>query len=356
MKYADWSLSAPVNLTWEITHECNLRCVHCLSASSDASPGELTFDECKGIVDQLAELKVFEINFGGGEPLLKDYFLPLLRYIHTKGIVTCISTNGTALTDEAIDCFTGSPLVNVQVSLDGATPPVNDSIRGKGTFQKIIKGIERLAGKNIPLSINTVVTSMNFTQLRQLKELATTYGANLRVSRFRPSGRARQSWEALKLNSSQLQELAGWLSSDPSILTGDSFFSISQYGRRQLGLDMCGACKMTGCIDASGNVFPCAFLQDMPFFGGNLREKMKRHSRESGNPGGGFKDIWDNAAAFHRFRKLEPSACRACSRFEKCRGGCPAVAYFVTRDLNTADPECLVNWSRDVSAGSPLAK
>jgi mycofactocin radical SAM maturase len=361
MKYADWPLSAPVNLTWEITHKCNLRCIHCLSASSNASPDELSFDECKAIVDQLSASKVFEINFGGGEPLLKDFFLPLLRYIHTKGIVTCISTNGTALTDKAIACFTGNPLVNVQVSLDGATPDVNDSIRGKGTFHKIIMGIERLSGKNIPLSINTVVTSRNFMQLRQLKDLATSYGANLRVSRFRPSGRARGSWETLKLNSSQLQELSTWLSRDPSILTGDSFFSIAPDARRQLGLDMCGACKMTCCIDPSGNVFPCAFLQEMPFCGGNLREKPSRHSREAcpvpqyggGNPGGRFKEIWDNSPAFQRFRKLEPTACRACPRFEKCRGGCPAVAYFLTRDLNASDPECLANWSRDVSLSSP---
>jgi mycofactocin radical SAM maturase len=336
MKYADWPLSAPVNLTWEITHRCNLRCIHCLSASSVESEGELDFNECKGIVDQLAALKVFEINFGGGEPLLKDYFLPLLHYIHEKGIVTCISTTGTALTDEAIACFTGNPLVNVQVSLDGATPEVNDAIRGKGTFRRIIGGIERLAGKNIPLSINTVVTSRNYMQLSQLKELAGSYGARLRVSRFRPSGRARESWEALKLNSSQLRELAGWLSSDPSILTGDSFFSISQDGRRQLGLDMCGACKMTGCIDPCGNVYPCAFMQDTPFCGGNLREKS-------------FKDIWDNAAAFKYFRQLEPKACQCCSRFEKCRGGCPAVAYFTSHDLNKSDPECLINWSREVS-------
>src|SRR4030043_617197 len=120
MKYADWPLSAPVNITWEITRQCNLRCIHCLSASSTAAPDELTFEECRGIVDQLAALKVFEINFGGGEPLLQDYFLPLLRYIHEKGIVTCVSPNGTALTDEAIALFTGNPLLNIQVSLDGA--------------------------------------------------------------------------------------------------------------------------------------------------------------------------------------------------------------------------------------------
>jgi mycofactocin radical SAM maturase len=339
VKYADWPLSAPVNLTWEITHKCNLKCIHCLSASSAASPGELSFEECKSIVDQLSALKVFEINFGGGEPLLKDYFLPLLRYIHEKGIVTCISTNGTALTDEAVACFTGNPLVNVQVSLDGATPEVNDSIRGRGTYQRIIKGIKLLSGKNMPLSINTVVTSPNFQQLGQLKELALSYGARLRVSRFRPSGRARESWEALKLNSSQLQELSTWLGNDPSILTGDSFFSISQDGRRQLGLDMCGACKMTCCIDPLGSVYPCAFMPAEEFCGGNLRETT-------------FKDIWDNSVSFNYFRRLEPEACRQCPRFEKCRGGCPAVAYFVSKDINNSDPECLVNWSRDMSSAS----
>jgi mycofactocin radical SAM maturase len=343
MKYADWPLSAPVTITWEITHNCNLKCVHCLSASSAASPDELSFEGCKGIADQLAALKVFEINFGGGEPLLKDCFLPLLSYIHEKGIVTCISTNGTVLTDEAVACFTGNPLVNVQVSLDGATSDVNDAIRGRGTFERIIKGIERLSGKNFPLSINTVVTSLNYTQLDRLKSLATSYGARLRVSRFRPSGRARASWEVLKLNPAQLQELAAWLGSDTTILTGDSFFSISQDGRRELGLDMCGAAKMTACIDPSGSVYPCAFLQADEFCGGSLREKD-------------FKDIWDNAPSFRNFRHLEPSSCRSCPRFEKCRGGCPAVAYFLTRDLNAPDPECLMSWSRDISADSSMFK
>ncbi len=341
MKYAEWPLSAPVNLTWEITHRCNLRCIHCLSGSSDESLGELDFDECRAIVDQMAALKVFEINFGGGEPLLKDYFLPLLRYIHEKGIVTCISTNGTVLTDEAIALFTGNPLVNVQVSLDGATQEVNDRIRGQGTFHRIIKGLERLAGKDIPLSINTVVTSLNFRQLNRLKALASSYGARLRVSRFRPSGRARDSWEALRLNPAQLRELSDWLGDDPAVLTGDSFFSISQDGRRQLGLDMCGACKMTACIDPCGDVFPCAFMQERQFCGGSLRDTS-------------FKDIWDNSAAFNYFRRLEPESCRKCPRFHKCRGGCPAVAYFVSGDLNSADPECLISWSREIPAESTI--
>jgi mycofactocin radical SAM maturase len=343
MNYADWPLSAPVNITWEITHQCNLRCIHCLSGSAHEMADELDLTECRSIVDQLAAFRVFEINFGGGEPLLKSFFISLLDYIHKQEIVTCISTNGILLTEEFAASFANNPLVNIQVSLDGATPEVNDNIRGKGTFRKIIEGIELLANKDISLSINTVVTSLNIDQLDQLKDIAGSFGANLRVSRFRPSGRARETWKMLQLSTSQLQELSAWLGEYPDILTGDSFFSISGDNRKELGLDMCGACKMTCCIDPCGSVYPCAFLQENEFYAGNLRQIP-------------FEEIWDNSAIFRKFKKLEPLSCLKCSRFTVCRGGCPAVAYYLKNDLNSPDPECLAQWTCDTSQDTQTAQ
>jgi mycofactocin biosynthetic radical S-adenosylmethionine protein MftC len=294
---------------------------------------ELSLAECQALVDQLSALRVFEINFGGGEPLLKEYFFSLLDYIHTKGIVTCISTNGTLLTEKIVSNLVSNTLVHIQISLDGATPEINDCIRGRDTFYRALKGVELLAAYKIPFSINTVVTSINYSQLGLLKNLATSYGAALRVSRFRPSGRAQDSWDKLKLNTSQLEELSEWLNKNPNILTGDSFFSITGKGGKELGLDMCGACKMTCCIDPVGSIYPCAFLQENEFYAGNIRETS-------------FKNIWDSSPVFYRFRNLEPASCKRCSRFENCRGGCPAVAYFVRRDLESADPECLASWER----------
>jgi mycofactocin radical SAM maturase len=341
MNYAEWPLSAPINLTWEITHRCNLACIHCLSASQAEYLDELSFDQCRSIVDQLAALKVFEINFGGGEPLLKDYFLDLADYIQGKGIVTCISTNGTLLSPAVVARLTGRPLVHIQVSLDGATPEVNDRIRGQGSYARILAGARLLSAANVPFAFNCVVTSQNFAQLEELRRLADSFKAELRVSRFRPSGRARASWEELKLEPAQLEGLSGWLGDHPGILTGDSFFSISARGRRELGLDMCGACKMTCCLDPRGLVFPCAFLQEEEFCGGSLRKTS-------------FKQIWDHSQAFQSFRRIEPAACLKCSRFASCRGGCPAVAYFVRGDLNSADPECLMNWSRGLKDERPV--
>jgi radical SAM protein with 4Fe4S-binding SPASM domain len=100
-----------------------------------------------------------------------------------------------------------------------------------------------------------------------------------------------------------------------------------------MGLDICGACKMTCCIDPAGSVYPCAFLQEEAFRAGSLKETS-------------FKEIWDTSPVFLSFRKLEPASCRRCPRFNMCRGGCPAVAYFVKSDLNSSDPECLAQWSK----------
>ena len=87
-------LSAPVNVTWEITQRCNMHCVHCLSDAGPAAEDELSTQECRDLVDQMAALNVFQVNVGGGEPFVREDFLDLVSYAHAKGLVTCVSTNG----------------------------------------------------------------------------------------------------------------------------------------------------------------------------------------------------------------------------------------------------------------------
>jgi MoaA/NifB/PqqE/SkfB family radical SAM enzyme len=87
-------LRAPVNVTWEVTLRCNLRCVHCLSEAGQGSDEELSTEECRRLIDQWSALKVFQVNVGGGEPFIREDFLGLLTYAQEKGIVTCVSTNG----------------------------------------------------------------------------------------------------------------------------------------------------------------------------------------------------------------------------------------------------------------------
>jgi mycofactocin radical SAM maturase len=334
-------LRAPVNVTWEITQRCNLRCVHCLSDAGSAAENELSTQECRDLVDQLASLNVFQVNFGGGEPFIREEFLDLLTYAHNRGLVTCVSTNGMLIDKALAGRLSRLTMLYLQVSLDGATAEVNDRIRGKGTYKKIIAAMDCLAKQGVPFSINTVLTRLNFYHLNALRQLAKAYEADLRVSRFRPSGRGRESKNWLGPDKDQLETFAAWLNEHDLVRTGDSFFCLTSEPRRSKGLDMCGAAKMTCCISPIGQVYPCAFLQEGPFLAGNIREKS-------------FKDIWDHARIFSKFRSLYVKSCLHCYRFESCRGGCPAVAYHTYHDLSLPDPECLVNL-KNVSEQGELA-
>jgi len=324
------SLRAPVNVTWEMTLKCNLRCRHCLSASGERASGELSFEECCRTIDRLAAMKVFQVNIGGGEPFIRNDFHDILSYAHDRGLVTCVSTNGTLIDPYLASRLSGLKMLYLQLSLDGATAEVNDRIRGEGTYNKILAAAECLAVNGVAFSINTVLTRLNYPQLDDLRRLAKGYGAELRVSRFRPSGRGKESRQDLAPTAEQLERFAEWLARHDLVRTGDSFFCLTSESRRRKGLDMCGAAKMTCCISPTGDVYPCAFLQENPFLVGNVRNMD-------------FQEIWDHSPVFKRLRNLDIASCRSCSRFEVCRGGCPAMAFHTYSDIDMPDPECLVN-------------
>jgi mycofactocin biosynthetic radical S-adenosylmethionine protein MftC len=324
------TLRAPVNITWEITHQCNLRCMHCLSDAGEPFAHELTTQECRDLVDQVAALRVFQVNFGGGEPFLREDFLGLLSYCHEKGLVTCVSTNGLLIDNRSAQTLSQLQKFYLQVSMDGATAETNDHIRGRGTFAGILTALDSLSRHGVCFSINTVLTRLNFSQLDTLRALAADYGAELRVSRFRPSGRGKSSREYLGPTKDQLEFFADWLNEHDLVRTGDSFFCLTSERRRRKGLDMCGAAKMTCCLSPVGDVFPCAFLQEKPFLAGNIRNIP-------------FKKLWDRSSIFSMMRELEVKSCLTCLRFEECRGGCPAMAYHIFHNIALPDPECLVN-------------
>ena len=64
-------LDAPICLTWELTWACNLACVHCLSSSGRRDPDELSTAEARAVIDELASMRVFYVNVGGGEPTIR---------------------------------------------------------------------------------------------------------------------------------------------------------------------------------------------------------------------------------------------------------------------------------------------
>lgn len=327
-RFVEKGLRSPVNLTWEVTFACNLRCRHCLSASAEPAPDELTTDEALNLVEQLHAARVFQINFGGGEPFLRPDFEEILDACHARGIMTCISTNGTLLKADLVEKLARTRLVAIQVSLDGAKKETCDAIRGEGVFDRAIQALKLLAASSIPTSINTVLTTQNADEIPAMHDLAQSLGVSLRVSRFRPSGRGADNWEELRPNPTQLIAFSEWLAGSGDVRTGDSFFSLTSQERQGLGLNLCGAAKLTCCVGPTGTMHPCAFLQSERFNAGSLRDST-------------FQEIWDDSEIYESFRGLRIHSCEDCQRFDQCHGGCPAVAYHLKNDIEGGDPECL---------------
>src|SRR5215467_11364851 len=138
-------LDAPICLTWELTYACNLSCVHCLSSSGRRDPRELTTAQCESVIDELQAMQVFYVNIGGGEPTVRPDFWHLLEYAVDHQVGVKFSTNGVRITPDRAAFLAGSDYVDVQVSLDGATPEVNDRVRGTGSYATAIRALDNLS-------------------------------------------------------------------------------------------------------------------------------------------------------------------------------------------------------------------
>ena len=89
-------VKAPRIIAWEITRSCNLACAHCRAASHfDPYPGELTLEECKAVIDDIASITDPILILTGGEPLMRDDIWDIVDYAQAKGLRSVIGTNGT---------------------------------------------------------------------------------------------------------------------------------------------------------------------------------------------------------------------------------------------------------------------
>ena len=107
-----------------------------------------------------------------------------------------------------------------------------------------------------PFKISIVVTRHNVDQLDGFTALADSYGAQLRVTRLRPSGRGVDSWPELHPTAEQQRQIYRWLlAHGADVLTGDSFFHLNALGESLPGLNMCGAGRVVCLIDPVGDVY-----------------------------------------------------------------------------------------------------
>ena len=339
-------LDAPICLTWELTYACNLACVHCLSSSGQRDDRELSTEQAKAVLDELAALQVFYINIGGGEPMIRRDFFEIVEHSIANNIGVKFSTNGAFIDQKNAERLAAMDYLDIQISLDGTDAVTNDAVRGEGSYDTAIRAMDNLKAAGFgQFKISVVVTRHNVDQLDAFKALADSYGAQLRITRLRPAGRGADTWDELHPTNAQQRQIYNWLlAHGENVLTGDSFFHLNAFGESLPGLNLCGAGRVVCLIDPIGDVYACPFVIHDTFKAGNVLED------------GGFTHVWRESDLFTELREPQSAgACASCGAFDACQGGCMAAKFFTGLPLDGPDPECVTGHGEVLLPSVPVA-
>ena len=230
---------------------CNLKCTHCFISCSPTNHSHemLTLEDVRGRLAEAAMLGVREYYFTGGEPFLNPEMMEILEETLRHGPASVL-TNGLFLTPDRCrrlrELFDASEYsLDLRVSIDGYTAAQNDPIRGAGTFEKILRGIENLAAAGV----NPVVTVTEACD-----GLGTAEGRARFLDWMRSIGLTRPRLKVLSLfrigaEERRLRAYESWESLRGRELTGD-----------EAGELQCSSCRMV----TSRGVYVCPILIDEP--------------------------------------------------------------------------------------------
>lgn len=335
-------------VAWEVTRSCNLACVHC-RASSLIGPydGELTTEEGKGLLDEIAAFAKPVIILTGGEPLLRKDIFDLAAYGDGKGLRMVLATNGTVVTPAVARKMIASGIRRVSVSIDGMDAESHDGFRGvPGAFDGALRGIKALKKAGMEFQINTTVTKRNLHQVKNILDLTVRLGAAAHhLFLLVPTGRGKEMADQ-EISPADYEKTLRWFHQAAQHYTiqlkatcAPHYYRIYHQKKKRTtrkDLDDAGPLHaMTrGCMGGSsfcfishrGQVQPCGYLE---LDCGQIGERN-------------FKEIWESSPIFENLRDLNRyrGKCGRCEFIRVC-GGCRARAYEVTGDYLAEEPFCV---------------
>lgn len=303
--------SIPLNVFFELTYNCNLKCTHCY-VMKDRIRKELTSEEVYAILDQLAEAGCIHLTFTGGEIFLRRDFFDIAGYARKKGFTLRLLTNGTLVTSHLADQVMELRPLSAEISLYGAKKETYEKITAlSGSFDRVIRGIRLLVERKIAVVIKTVVTRENINEVFDIERMSKDLGATFH--RSSPLIYARNDHSRIplsyRLSDSQLEKFmaedfsrglfSGW---DPAL-------------ERSLRKDniICDFGRTIAAITPYGDLNPC------------IRLHLGRYNLKKDS----FARVWKDAEEFQRIRSLKWSdlpACKDCDFFLFCFR-CPCEAF-----------------------------
>lgn len=197
------SLSAPTMVTWQLTRDCDLACLHCCtdSAPGKAMPGELDGAQSLRLAREIAAAGVPYVMVVGGEPTIVPHFLEVCRTLSEGGCLLKIETNGQNFD---VGALAGLGIRSIQISLDGAAQETYGRQRVHGDFAKAVDACRRVVAAGFPLEITFAPTKLNLSDAAAVIDLALSLGAfRFNTGRLMRLGTAARLWDRLEPSEAQ---------------------------------------------------------------------------------------------------------------------------------------------------------
>lgn len=344
-------------VVWNSTKTCNLKCQHCyMNSDSQKYQNELTTEEAKSFIDDLADFRVPVLLFSGGEPLIRPDFFELAEYAQKKGVRPTLSTNGTLITPEVAARIKSIGIGYVGVSLDGLQD-VNDKFRGvEGAYAKAMAGIQNCVAVGQRVGLRFTINHHNIQELDKIFDFIERENIN-RVCFYHlvysGRGNAMQNQDVTAEESRRAMDTIIRRTRDfedrgleKEILTVDNhcdgvymYLKALAEGNEKQAQQIKKYISMNGGnrsgiafgeVDPFGYVHPDQFTQHHTL--GNVRERK-------------FSEIWQDVsnplmAGLKNRKPLLKGRCAKCQYLDNCNGNFRTRAEAVTGDFWESDPSC----------------
>ncbi|HCJ67800.1 MAG TPA: radical SAM protein [Elusimicrobia bacterium] len=337
----------PFHPVWEMTTGCNLKCIHCHASAGRRRPDELTTEEGKKLIAEIAKIEEFRmLVFTGGEPLVRPDLFTLLAYGQSLGFNLMIATNGTLIDEKMAKELKRYGVVGLAISFDHPDCKVQNYIRGKeDAFELALRGIRACRKAGLALQMNVTAMQYNFSALSEIVDFAEKEKSDiLLMYQLVPVGRGKNLQDVV-LNRKENEKLLTFLSQKQRKIrttiepvAGPQYWAylLSQNGKnngtylKRVEKVFYGCTAGSGIvyIKPNGEVWPCPFLE-IP--AGNVREKP-------------FSEIWRTSPLFNNLRRKKETLkgrCGICEYRTIC-GGCRGRAYAYAGDYLAEDPSCFL--------------
>ena len=319
------SFYAPESLHIELTEYCPLKCPMCYKTSTCS---ELPIDFLLDIIRQAAEMQVFQIALGGGEPLVYPELLTAIRKISYYKMASTITTSGVGLTYERIEELKHAGLNHIQISLNGSSEAIHSLSRDG--FNDGLEALKTLQKAQISCGINWVARMDNIDDFPQMIKLAKTCNVdNINILRYKPS--LGEDYNNIALSDEKILILEKYIRNAKGIrLKVDSAFSNlrCKLNGRTSFMSGCGAGRRFLAVSACGSYMPCSHV--------NMKERPLEHSNH-------LHHVWRNSKNLAMFRNLGhniSSPCSDCIYLHGCYG-CRAIILSQSEDFNAGEMHCI---------------